>query len=773
MQTEQSRLPQKTSVVRSINLTARFFLALPLLIFNLLSLIGLAVVIVFEVLFKIINIFLNLILQGVKTSLTGNKRSRGRPRSRPLSLYLQYKFTPLKLWLNKFFPKPVRFGLGLILTLVVIFYYSSVLIRIAHELPSPTKLSDVNDELTTTFYDRNGQVLYRLFDDKNRYLVKLEETPTYLQQATISIEDKNFYSHQGFDLEGITRAALSYFEHKEVLQGGSTITQQLIKNTLLSPEQTFQRKIKEVVLAFWAERIFSKHDILQMYLNEVPYGGTSFGIAAASQTYFGKSPKELSLAEAAYLAGLPASPTAYSPYGANPQLGKMRQKEVLSRMTEDGYITKKQAQDAYNEQLNIKPELAEIKAPHFVMYVKQLLTEKYGEKMVSQGGLKVYTSLDLNLQNMAQGVVADQVKQLSNLNVSNGAAEIVDAKTGQILAMVGSKDYWQDGYGSFNVATALRQPGSSIKPITYATGFKIGYSPGSVMLDAPIAFTNAWETYAPVNYDGRFHGPVTIRTALGSSYNIPAVKMLNMVGIPSMLQTAHDMGITTLNDTDRYGLSLTLGGGEVKLVDMMTVYDTFSQMGVRHDPVAVLKVTDPSGQVLEDNTEDNGKRVLPASIAFLITDILKDNNARTPAFGPKSLLIINGHTVAVKTGTTDSKKDNWAFGYTPDYVVGAWVGNNNGDPMNPALSSGVTGASPIWHDIFTKLLDGKADLAFQRPPDVVDGMVDGHKDLVISGQTKTIIGLNSQKHEEEKKTPKPQDLTFTDPISNYSTIPSN
>ncbi len=689
------------------------------------------------------------------------KRSRGRPRTRPFLIYLHYRLKPL----SRIFPKPVRIGMAIGLALAVIFFYSFALIDIGHQLPSPTKLSEVNGALTTTFYDRNGQVLYRLFEDKNRYLVKLEDIPPYLQDATIAIEDKNFYSHQGVDWEGIVRAALAYIQKKE-LQGGSTITQQLVKNTLLSPERTIRRKIKEVILSFWAERVFSKKEILQMYFNEVPYGGTAWGVAAASQTIFGKQPKDLDLAESAYLAGLPASPTTYSPYGPNPDLGKQRQKEVLRRMVEDGYINKSQAQAAYQEQLNIRPQIAEIKAPHFVMYVKELLAKKYGEKFVAQGGLSIYTSLDLKLQSRAEQIVTEEVSKLQSLNVSNGAAMITDAQNGQILAMVGSKDYWNPNGGSFNVATAPRQPGSSIKPITYATAFKLGYSPGNVLLDTPVVFRNGWEVYAPVNYDGKFHGPVTIRTALGSSFNIPAVKMLALTGIPNMLQTAHDMGITTLNDTNRYGLSLTLGGGEVKLIDMMTVYGTLAQLGIRHDPQPILKVVTPSNEVLEDNTCSEGKRVLPSGVAYLVTNILSDNKAREMAFGPNSLLKIDNHTVAVKTGTTDNKRDNWAFGYTPEYVVGVWVGNNDNTPMDPRLTSGVTGAAPIWNRIMTSLVADKPDLAFVKPPGVVEGIVDGHRDLVLSGQTgKTLIGI---------KTPKPKEvITYTDPFSTYTVTEDN
>lgn len=692
------------------------------------------------------------------------KRHRGRPRTQALYLFWFKKF---KRFLNFIFPKPLRIAVFLSAILIFFFAYSFFLIVLAHDLPSPQYIIQNPGPQTTEFYDRNGKLLYRLYEGKNRTAVKLDDLPSYLIQATIAIEDKNFYAHSGVDLYGVARAFLALIQNHQI-QGGSTLTQQLIKNTLLTPERTFTRKAKEVILAFWAERIFTKNEILQMYFNEVPFGGPAWGIEAAAQTYFGKKPSKLTLAESAYLAGLPVSPTTYSPYGTNPELGKQRQKDVLRRMVEEGFTSQEEADKAYLEELDIKPHLDQIRAPHFVMYVRSVLSEKYGERAVSQGGLKVNTTLDLDLQEMAENVVSEEVAKLGNLNVTNGAAMITDAKTGFVLAMVGSKNYWDSNGGNFNVTTAERQPGSSIKPVTYATAFKLGYSPGTVLLDTPVTFANAWERYSPVNYDGRYHGPVSIRTALGSSYNIPAVKMLAVVGVPAMIQTARDLGITTFNDTDRYGLSLTLGAGEVKMVDMMSVYGTFSQMGIRHDSQPVLKVVDPTGLVIEDNSSDPGRRVLSSGAAYMITDILADSKARAPAFGTRSLLEISGHTVAVKTGTTDSKRDNWTFGYTPEYVVGVWVGNNNNAPMNQALASGVTGAAPIWNKIMTNLLKGTPDVAFNKPDDVITGTVDGHKDMVLVGtQQKTLVGQNKKQIKDEK-TDQPKDvITFTDPFSTF------
>lgn len=698
------------------------------------------------------------------------KKTRGRPNKQPF--FVRF-ISHLSQFSRRLLPSKLRIAVMLVVLFIGFFSYSVGLIFIAHELPSPETLSKSTSPLTTQLFDRNGTLLYRIYDEKNRTLVNLDELPPDLVNATIAIEDKNFWGHPGVDLYGVTRAALIFFDGGN-LQGGSTITQQLIKNTLLTPERTWQRKVKEVVLAFWAERVFSKKDILQMYFNEVPYGGPAWGIAAASQTYFHKKPHELSLAESTYLAGLPVSPTTYSPYGSNPELAKERQKEVLRRMVEDKYISSEQADEALKSPLDIKPNTEEIQAAHFVMYVRSVLSEKYGEKMVSQGGLQVTTSLDLPTQKMAEQAVEEEVIKLAPLKVTNGAAMVTDAKSGQILAMVGSKNYWDLKGGNFNVTTSLRQPGSSIKPLTYAAAFKEGLSPATIIMDVPTSYKNAWENYSPVNYDGRFHGPVTIRTALGSSYNIPAVKVLNEIGIEKLLQTAKDMGITTFTTPERYGLSITLGGAEVKMLDMMTAYGTFSQMGKKYDTQPILKITDAEGNILEDNAQPEGKKVLPSGVAYMIASILSDNKARTPAFGPNSLLVIPGHTVAVKTGTTDSKRDNWTFGFTPEVVVGTWVGNNDNTPMDPQLTSGVTGASPIWHRIMIGLLEKRPDVAFAKPTDIIEGLVNGRKDIVIAGSlarnnTNNRSFLSKDKKNAGSNGTDGSTITFTDPLNTYMT----
>ncbi len=652
---------------------------------------------------------------------------RGRPRKKPL--LEKYKLE-IRRFIKNRVPKKVKFTIALGLILAIFISYSVFLLTAAYQLPSPDHLTDLDKPLTTEIYDRNGKILYRFYEGQNRTLVKLSDVPDYLKEATVAIEDKNFYKHNGIDIVAMTRAFYNnYYQHQK-LQGASTITQQLIKNTLLSSEQTYTRKFKEAILAVWAETIYSKDQILGMYLNEAPYGGPTVGAQAAAQTYFGKDVQDLDLAESTYLAGLTASPTEFSPYGTNPALGKTRQKEVLQRMVEDKYITQAQADTALAEELQIKPPTTDIKAPHFVMYVKNYLAKKYGPRIVAQGGLKVYTTLDLGLQDQVQKIVAQEVNNLGSLQVGNGAAMVTDAQTGQILAMVGSKDYWNPQFGNYNLALAIRQPGSSIKPVTYVTAFKKGYTPGNTVLDAPVAFSDQWgNSYAPVNYDGTFHGPVSIRIALGSSLNIPAVKILASVGIDSMIQTARDMGITTFTNPKSYGLSLTLGGAGVKMIEMMGMYQTLAENGVYRPVTPLLKVVNSTGQVLEEYS-DQGQQVVQPELAYMVTSILSDNSARTLAFGPNSLLNLPG--VAVKTGTTDNKRDNWTFGYTPQFVVGVWVGNNDNSPMNPSLTSGITGAAPIWNKVMKGIIADNPPTPFIRPSGIIEVNVDGRKDIAAA-----------------------------------------
>lgn len=609
-------------------------------------------------------------------------------------------------------------------------------VLIFKDLPSPAHLGQYNMAIATKIYDRNGALLFDIFADQNRTPVPLSEMPAYLQEATIAIEDKDFYKHQGINISGgMVRALIADITHRQ-LQGGSTITQQLVKSALLSPDRTIIRKVKEIILAVWVELLYPKDKILELYLNQVPYGGTAWGVESASERYFGKKAKELSLAQAALLAGLPQAPTRYSPFGAHPELAKIRQTEVLRRMVEDRYISQKEADDAGKQELVYKKETG-IKAPHFVMYVKEQLVGKYGEALVERGGLKVTTTLDINLQEYAQATVAAEVAKLAGYRVTNGAALITKPATGEVLSMVGSVDYFASPSGNFNVTTALRQPGSSIKPVNYAIGLeKHIVTPATMFIDEPTCFGVAGQpSYCPVNYDGKSHGPVQLRMALGNSFNIPAVKMMYINTVTDMVASASAFGLTTFRDPSLYGLSLTLGGGEVHMTDMATAFSVFANAGIRHDLVSILKVVDKTGKVLEEYKDPNlgkdlpsqllmtGPRVVSPETAFLISHILLDNNARQDEFGPASELYIPGRAVSVKTGTTNDLRDNWTIGFTPLVLVATWVGNNDNTPMNPYLVSGITGAAPIWHKLMVRALKNQPDIWPKQPDGIVGAQI--------------------------------------------------
>ena len=639
------------------------------------------------------------------------------------------KLTKIKQWITK--RRKLLFWLFPAF-LIGTFYW--VILR---DLPSPTKLGRYDVPLATKVYDRKGNLLFDIFVGQNRSPVPLSDIPKVVRDATIAIEDKTFYQHSGINpIGGLVRALYASILNKEI-QGGSTITQQLVKSALLTPERTITRKLKEFLLAPTVELLYSKDKILEMYLNTVPYGGTAWGIETAAEKYFGKPIKDVTLAEAAVLAGLPQAPTLYSPFGAHPELAEQRQKEVLRRMAEDGYITREQEQEAASTPIEYKPETG-IQAPHFVMYVKEQLVEKYGEALVERGGLKVTTSLDLDLQNYVQATVAAEVAKLKNMRVGNGSALVTKPSTGEILAMVGSVDYFATPSGSFNVTTALRQPGSSIKPINYAIGIENKIvTPATMFLYVPTCFISVpgQPTYCPRNYDGTFRGPVQLRFALGNSLNIPAVKMLYLNTVKDMVASASAFGLDTLQDPSKYGLALTLGGGEVRMTDMAEAFSVFANAGIRHDLVAILKVVDKNNKVLEEYKDPNlgkdipsqllltGERVVSPETAFLISHILLDNNARMEAFGPSSALVVPGHAVSVKTGTTNDLRDNWTIGYTPQYLVATWVGNNDNSPMNNSLVSGVTGAAPIWNKIMRRVLEGKPDIWPKQPDGIVGAQV--------------------------------------------------
>ncbi len=601
------------------------------------------------------------------------------------------------------------------LTLGAFYYF------VLRDLPSPSNLSTNTKSYSSRIYDRNGKLLYTLYGNRNQTFVPLSRIPKYMQEATIAIEDRSFYHHGAIDIRGILRAALSIIIHRQI-QGGSTLTQQLVKNSLLTPEQTIQRKIKEVILAFATEAMYSKNQILEMYLNQVPYGGTSYGVEAAAQTYFGKDISKLDLAQMAFLAALPEAPSELSPYGSHPELGIQRQHEVLQDMYQQGYITKAQRDSALKEQLTFQKITNPIKAPHFVFYIRDLLVQKYGQKAVEEGGFKVITSLDLNIQNMAQKVVTDEVNKIAHDHVTNGAALVTQPGTGEILAMVGSKNFFDPNSGNVNDTLALLQPGSSIKPINYALGLLNGYGASTPFIDEPVCFPDPPnKPYCPHNYDRRWHGIVQMRYALANSINIPAVEMLQLNGLSAFINLARKMGITTFTNPSDYGLSLTLGGGEIRMIDMATAYGVLANQGYRVDLHPILKITDRKGNVIEQYNPPAspifGKKILPSSVTFIISNILADNQARAMEFGLNSALHIPGQYVSVKTGTTNSYRDNWTIGYTPSYVVAAWVGNNNHTPMSGVVT-GITGAAPIWHNIMANLLQGKKPEIPQKPPDV-------------------------------------------------------
>jgi len=594
---------------------------------------------------------------------------------------------------------------------------------VAPQLPPPEELAKRAVAFSSTkIYDREGRLLYEVIPPGGgkRTVVPLSSISPYLILATVATEDARFFQHQGVDPIAILRALWQDIKAGQAVSGASTIPQQLVRNLLLPPQEraqrTLKRKIKEAILAAEITRRYSKETILELYLNEIYYGNLAYGAEAAAQTYFGKHASELTLAEASFLAGLPQAPARYDPF-TNFQAAKARQADVLRLMVEAGYITPQEAQKAYQEELKLIPPRFEMKAPHFVIYVRQLLEQRYGTDALYRAGLRVYTTLDLNLQEMAQQIVKEGVEKLKDKNVTNGALVAIKPQTGEILVMVGSADFYNEKIsGQVNMALAPRQPGSAIKPVTYLAAFEKGWTPATVIWDVPVQFPDG---YKPTNYDNRFHGPVTVRVALGSSYNIPAVKALQFVGIPSFLEMARRLGITSFTRSD-YGLSITLGGGEVSLLELTAAYAVLANGGKRVPPVAILRVEDAAGRVLEQYTPPPGDQVISPQHAYLITHILADNRARTPAFGPNSVLKLS-RPAAVKTGTTDDWRDGWTIGYTPDLVVGVWVGNADNSPTKRV--PGVRGAGPIWHEFMEKALAGTPPKDFLRPPGIVEAEI--------------------------------------------------
>jgi 1A family penicillin-binding protein len=646
-----------------------------------------------------------------------------RPRARG---FWKYKWNT-----KRFFTRLFRvFAVGILLVALLFLYYSK-------DLPDPNKLLSRDVPESTKIFDRNGGLLYEIHGEYKRTLVTLDQVSPDVKNATIAIEDKNFYKEGGISVTGILRAAVTDVLSLHKSQGASTITQQFVKNAILTNNKSWDRKIREIILSIAIDSHFSKNQILQLYLNEVPYGRNAYGVEAAAQTYFGKSAKDLSLAESAYLAALIQAPTYYNPSGPHRSDLDSRKNTVLSQMQQQGYITTDQEKNAKDEVVAFSSITNGIKAPHFVLWVEDYLANKYGEKTLEEGGLKVYTTLDPKLQQIAEDVVkADVDKESKKYNANNAALVAIDPKTGQVLAMVGSKDYFGSSEPAgcspgknctfepnVNVALSQRQPGSSFKPYVYGTAFKkeFGYAPASLLIDVTTDFGSFnGKDYIPHNYNGQSYGAVSMRKAMAGSLNVPAVKTLALVGVNNATQTAHDLGITSpLADC---GLSLVLGGCEIRLLDHVAAYSTIANEGVKNQETPILKILDKTGQTLEEYKSDP-QAVLDPEAAYELISIMTDNDARSFIFGANSPLILPDRIVAAKTGTTQNWHDGWTLGFTPSLAAGVWVGNNDGTLLKKN-ADGVVVAAPIWHDFMAQALAGTPAETFTVPSGIQKVTVD-------------------------------------------------
>lgn len=598
---------------------------------------------------------------------------------------------------------------------------SGAIAWVSKDLPKPGALTDRAVKESTKIYDRTGSTLLYEIGEVHRTRVKLADVSSHMRNATITTEDRDFYRHRGISSRGILRS-IARARPGRRLQGGSTITQQLAKNALLTPERTLGRKIREQLLALAIEQRYTKDQILEMYLNEIPYGANAYGVEAAARTYFGTTAKNLTPAQAALLAALPKAPTYYSPYGSRKEELIARQRWILDSMAELGMLPRAEADAAKQARFQFTTRREPIIAPHFVFYVRELLVDEYGETLVEQGGLKVTTTLDMNLQRAAEDAVTQQAPKNLAFGARNAAFVAINPKTGEILAMMGSVDYFDtENDGNVNVAIRPRSPGSSFKPIVYAEAFRKGFTPTTILADVPINFAAAGKPYAPHNFDLKHRGPVTMRQALAMSLNIPSVQALYLAGVHDAIALARQMGFTTLTDPDRYGLSLVLGGGEVRLVDEVSAYGVFATEGLRFPHWAVAKVEGPDGRALFDRAERplEGERVLEPQIARLVTSILSDNAARAPVFGARSPLQLGERPIAAKTGTAQEFRDGWTVGYTPSLVAGVWVGNNDNTPMK--REPGAYTAAPIWNAFMRRVLQGTPVEAFGVPDPVETG----------------------------------------------------
>lgn len=619
-------------------------------------------------------------------------------------------------------------GLGFLFfvfgSLGLFFYY-------AKDLPRPERFGEREFFQTSKIYDRTGTVLlYNIYGEEKRTIVPLEQMPDYLQKAVIATEDANFYQHFGLDVKGILRSIGLNLKIGRVLYGGSTISQQLIRSSFLTREKTAKRKIREIILTLELERRYDKEQILEWYLNQVPFGANAYGVEAASQTYFNKPVSEISLPEAATLASLIKAPSRLSPYGEYRDELLARKDYVLGQMAREGYLKEEEAEAAKKEEVAFVEILNPVKAPHFTLYVRDLLEKKYGQEFLQEKGLKVITTLDWDLQQTAEEIVGRHAKANEGFRAFNAALIALDPATGEVISLVGSRDWFAKPYPGtcnpgqdclfepkFNAAVSLpgRQPGSAFKPFVYAEAFKKGYTDKTIVIDERTDF-GSWggKPYIPENYDGRFRGPVTLRQALAQSLNVPSVKVLAwLAGLEDSIKMAQNLGITTLTQPSSfYGLSLVLGGGEVRLLDMVSAYAVFGAEGVRREPQVILRVEDAQGEIIEEN-KSPPKKVLSSQVARLITDVLSDNIARAPMFGASSPLHFKEFRVAAKTGTTDSYKDAWTIGYTSSLAVGVWVGNNDNSPM--ARQPGVVLAGPMWREFFLEAIKKYPPKPFENP----------------------------------------------------------
>ncbi len=628
-------------------------------------------------------------------------------------------------------------GLFLLAGLGLGFWALVIVTKIAKELPSPEQFINRQISQSTKIYDRAGEtLLYEIHAEEKRTIISFEKIPDHVKKATIAIEDQGFYTHKAFDWRAIIRALFVNIIKGRVVQGGSTITQQLAKNAFLTPEQTLTRKIKELILAYWIEQRYSKDEILNLYLNQVSYGSNTYGIEAASRTYFSKSTQELSLAEAATLTALPKAPSYYSPWGPHKEELEHRKNYVLEQMYKLGFIDEEEKERAQNFKLKFASQsIGSIKAPHFVMMVRDYLINKYGEEVVEKGGLRIVTTLDWQLQELAEKVVKEGAERNTQLYQGKNAALVAQCpKTGQILALVGSQDYFNiENEGNFNVATqGLRQPGSALKPFAYITAFQKGYSPETVVFDLPTEFSTYSNIcpltninflddnplcFHPRNFDNIFRGPVNLRNALAQSINLPSVKVLYLAGMVDTIKTVQNFGLTTLTDLSRYGLSLVLGGGEVRLIEMVSAYSVFPQEGIRHRQSFILEIRDSQERILEKYL-DQATRVVEPQYTRIINDILSDIEARSGLFqNSLNLTVFPDREVAIKTGTTDDYKDAWAIGYTPSLVVGVWAGNNDNKSMKKQAGS-ILAAVPIWHAFMSEALNRFSIEFFTKPEPV-------------------------------------------------------